>query len=263
MIPALIIVFREGFEAFLGVAVILAFLQKADRTWLRPAVYAGIAVSVVLSGALGYLMSLNQSPLLEGILGVVAVAFVVTFVIQVWRAASRMRREVEARVEARSSGGSRLKAMVGIFLFTVLMVTREGMEAAMMLIQVRSAPSFLLGSVVGLVAAAALSWAWVRLGRRVDVRRFFQVTGLFLLLFACQIAVYSVHEFSEAGVLPASEAIGAATENFSPVGKYGKWSSVVIVAGCALWLGAVSLVDRRRRERVRIPTVHDFAQKEQ
>lgn len=60
MLPALIIVFREGFEAFLSVAVILAYLKKTDRNRLRPAVYAGIAVSLVLSGALGYVLSLNQ-----------------------------------------------------------------------------------------------------------------------------------------------------------------------------------------------------------
>lgn len=85
MLPALIIVFREGFEAFLSVAVILAFLKKTDRNHLRPAVYAGAVVSLVLSGALGYVLSLNQSPLWEVILGIVAVILVVTFVIQVWK----------------------------------------------------------------------------------------------------------------------------------------------------------------------------------
>ena len=61
MLPALIIVFREGFEAFLTVAIIFAFLRKTGRDWLRPAVYAGIVTSVIASFALGYvLMRLSQ-----------------------------------------------------------------------------------------------------------------------------------------------------------------------------------------------------------
>ena len=51
MIPALIIVFREGFEAFLTVAIIFAFLRKTGRDWLRPAVYAGIVTSIAASFA--------------------------------------------------------------------------------------------------------------------------------------------------------------------------------------------------------------------
>ncbi len=247
MVPAFIVVFREGFEAFLSVAVILAFLQKSGRTWLRPSVYSGVAASVIASGVLGYLLSQNQSPFWEGVFGIVAVVLVVTFVIQVWRMAPTMRRDVELRVNVSSSSASRVKAVIGVFLFTVLMVTREGMEAAMILIQVRSAPRFLAGALLGLAGAAALSWTWARFGHRINVKRFFQVTGAFLLLFALQIAIYSIHEFSEAGVLPASEAISDATEIYSPAGKYGKWFSVVIVAGCALWLGSASILDRRRR----------------
>ena len=61
MIPALIIVFREGFEAFLSVAIILAYLRKTGRDSLRPAVYAGIVASIVASFALGWwLMRVNS-----------------------------------------------------------------------------------------------------------------------------------------------------------------------------------------------------------
>ena len=70
MLPALIIIFREGFESFLAVAIIFAYLRKSGRDSLRPAVYWGVAVSVVTSLVLGYyLMRINES-LWEGILGV-------------------------------------------------------------------------------------------------------------------------------------------------------------------------------------------------
>src|SRR5947199_151550 len=77
MIPALIIVFREGFEAFLSVAIILAYLRKTGRESLRPAVYAGIVTSIVASFALGWwLMRVSErQSLIEGIIGLVLLLF--------------------------------------------------------------------------------------------------------------------------------------------------------------------------------------------
>ena len=243
MLPALIIVFREGFEAFLSVAIILAYLRKTGRDSLRPAVHWGIGVSIVASFGLGWvLMRVNQS-LWEGILGVVAAVLVATFVVHVWRAAPHMKQDMEARLETATSANSPALAVAGVFGFTVLMVTREGMETALMLIQVRNS-RFILGSLLGIGAAAAMSWAWAHYGHRLNIKRFFQVTGLFLLLFTVQILFYAVHEFSEAGLLPNSEAIHNATEPFSPVGVYGKWFTVVMVGFCGAWLAAASLKDR-------------------
>src|SRR5881275_3121570 len=205
MLPALIIVFREGFEAFLTVAIIFAFLRKTGRDWLRPAVYAGIVTSIVASFALGwFLMRVSEhQSLIEGILGVVAAVLVASFVVHVWRVAPRMKGDMERRLDSYSSTTSRFLAVAGVFAFTLLMVTREGMETALMLIQVRNG-RFILGSLLGILAAAGMSWAWAHYGHRINVRRFFQVTGLFLLLFTVQIVFYSIHEFSEAELLPNS-----------------------------------------------------------
>ena len=246
MLPALVIVFREGFEAFLTVAIIFAFLRKTGRDWLRPSVYAGIVTSVAASFALGWvLMRVNQS-LWEGILGLVAAVLVASFVVHVWRTAPRMKGDMEQRLETASSPASRALAVAGVFIFTVLMVTREGMETALMLIQVKNT-RFILGSLLGIVAAAAMSWAWAHYGHRIDLKRFFQVTGMFLLLFTAQIVFYAIHELSEAEVLPNSEAIHTATEPFSPVGVYGKWFSILMVGVCAAWLLAASMKDRFQR----------------
>jgi high-affinity iron transporter len=247
MLNALIIVFREGFEAFLTVAIIFAYLRKTGRDWLRPAVYWGIAVSVVASFALGWLLQTVNQPMWEGILGLVAAVLVASFVIHVWRTAPRMKKNMESHMETHSSHRSRIVAIAAVFGFTVLMVTREGMETALMLIQVRQA-HFWLGCGLGIAAAAAMSWAWAHYGHRINIRRFFQVTGLFLLLFTVQIVFYSIHEFSEAEMLPHSEAIHVATEPYSPVGVYGRWFSVVMVGACAAWLAGASLIDRVRTQ---------------
>jgi len=248
MLPALIIVFREGFEAFLTVAIILAYLRKTGREWLRPAVYWGIAASVIASLVLGWeLMRVNQS-LWEGVLGIVAAVLVASFVVHVWRTAPHMKRDMETHLETASTHSSRLLATAAVFGFTLLMVTREGMETALMLIQVRNG-RFIIGSLLGIGAAALMSWAWAHYGHRINVKRFFQVTGLFLLLFTVQIVFYAIHEFSEAGLLPNSEAIHNATEPFSPVGVYGKWFSVLMVGICAAWLITMSMKDRFERSR--------------
>jgi len=253
MLAALIIVFREGFEAFLTVAIIFAFLRKTGRDWLRPAVYWGIAASIVASFALGWeLMRISdKQSLWEGILGLVAAVLVASFVVHVWRTAPRMKGDMERSLERASTHASPFLANAAVFGFTLLMVTREGMETALMLIQVRTG-RFILGSLLGIGAAALMSWAWAHYGHRINLKRFFQVTGLFLLLFTAQIVFYSIHELSEAGVLPNSEAIHNATEPFSPVGVYGRWFSVLMVGLCAVWLIGVSMKDRIERSRAMV-----------
>ncbi|HEX7809240.1 MAG TPA: FTR1 family protein, partial [Thermoanaerobaculia bacterium] len=221
MIQALVIVFREGFEAFLAVAIIVAYLRKTNRDWLRPAVWWGIAVSVIASAALGWWLKTNSAhqPLYEGVLALVAAVLVITFVIHVWRIAPRMKQTVEWRLETHAAKGSTTLAWLGVFGVTTLMITREGMETALMLIQVQSS-QFALGVALGLAGAAAMSWAWAHFGHRINMKRFFQVTGLFLLMFAVQIFFYAIHEFSEAEILPNSAAIHEATEPYSADGRY-------------------------------------------
>jgi high-affinity iron transporter len=248
MLQALIIVFREGFESFLTVAIIFAYLKKTGRTWLRPAVWWGIAVAVLASAGLGYLLQSVNQPLWEGVLGLVAAVLVATFVVHIWRIAPRMKRDMETKIEAHAAKGSTFWASLGIFGLTLLMITREGMETALLLIQVPPG-RFWLGCGLGLLAAVAMSWGWGHFGHRVNVKRFFQVTGLFLLLFTIQIVFHAIHEFSEAELLPNSEAIHTATEPYSSDGRYALWIMFGMVAICALWLAGVTLLDRARARR--------------
>ena len=251
MLNAMIIVFREGFEAFLTVAIILAYLRKTGRDHLRPSVYWGIGVSVVASFALGFVLRQVNQPLWEGILALVAAFLVATFVIHMWRVAATMKTEMEQQLEKHATKGSTALAHLGVFGFTLLMITREGMETALMLIQVRQG-NFILGAFLGLAAAAAMSWLWAHYGYRINIKRFFQVTGLFLLMFTVQIIFYAIHEFSEAEILPNSEAIHNATEPFSADGRYALWITAAMLGLCALWLVGSVVADRFRQQRVAV-----------
>src|SRR6476646_9594909 len=273
MLNSFIIVMREGFESFLLVAVILSYLRKSGQKWLSSAVYVAIAAALTSSAALGYLLKqgvedlglerhfgttiggylgqfLGNESLREGILGVVAMVMVGSLVIYMWRTGPKVQQRMRTRLDAVSSRSSRLAAVAGVFLFTFLMITREGMETALMLLQVHGS-EVLTGALLGLGAAAGFAWGWAKFGHLINVKRFFQVTGIFLLLFMLQVGVYSFHEFSEAELLPNSEFLHAATEKFSPDGLYGKWFSPLMILICALWLLGSYGIDRLKVVRHR------------
>ena len=266
MLNSFIIVLREGFESILLVAIILSFLRKAGHRWLTSSVYLAIAVGLSASLGLGYLLKTGvddariesmfgttfgayvsqffaNEALREGILGVIAILMVASLVIYMWRSGPKVQERMRQRLSEVSSKKSRLAALAGVFLFTFLMITREGMETALLLMQVRDG-QVVTGALLGLCAACAFAWAWARFGHLINIRRFFQVTGIFLLLFMVQVGIYSFHEFSEAGLLPNSEFLHEATEKFSPDGLYGKWFSVVMVLICAFWLIGGWFMDR-------------------
>lgn len=236
MFQAFVIVLREAFEAFLIVSLIVAYLKKTGRESLLPPVWWGVLVSVVASVAMGFLLARGvNEPLWEGILGVVAAVMVTSLVVHMWRQAAHMKQDMEGRLKEISSRPSTRLAAWGVFLFTVFMITREGMETALLLIQVPQREVF-AGIALGILSTAAFAWLWVRFSELINLKLFFQVTGIFLLLFVAQIMIYSVHEFSESGLIPNSEAFHLATEPFSPSGLYGKWFAVATVAICAGWL---------------------------
>jgi len=110
--------------------------------------------------------------------------------------------------------------------------------------------------VLGVIGAIAISWAWVHVGHLINVRRFFQVTAIFLMLFMVQIGIYSFHEFSEAGILPNSAVLHEATESLSPTGIYGSWFSIIAIGLCAIWLAVAYVSDSLRKK-----TIKDIDQK--
>jgi high-affinity iron transporter len=259
MLNAFIIVLREGFEAFLIVAIIFAYLRKTGQKSLTPAVYTAIAASLAISAGLGYWFyqaaeGVNQA-LWEGVLGLVAIVLVATLIVHMRRIGPKLKQLMHEKLDVAVAGRPGWLAFVGVFIFTVLMITREGMETALLLLQIKDQRQLLIGAVLGLTAASLLALAWARYGHLINLKRFFQVTSLFLVLFLAQIAIYTFHEFSEAGLLPNSEALHAATEVWSPDGKYGQWFSLTIVVACIVWLIGAFIADRSRRvNEVNVPS---------
>ena len=236
MSQAFVIMLREGFEAFLIISITASYLKKTDRLFLMPAVWWGLFVAVLASTGMGFLLAQGvNEPLWEGTLGLVAAVFVTSLVIHMWKHGAQEKKEMEKRLGDIAQRPSKAKELFGVFVFTVFMVAREGMETALMLIQVPQGHVF-AGVALGLLATIAYCYLWVKFSAHINVKLFFQVTGIFLLLFVAQILIYSIHEFSESGVIPNSEAFHLATEPFSPDGIYGRWFGPATVLICASWL---------------------------
>ena len=236
MLQAFVITLREGLEAFLIVAISLAYLRKSGRRELTGAVHLGIVAAVVLSALGGYLLynAANQE-LFEGPLALLAAVSVTWMVVHMWRAGRHMKRDIEGRL-ASSTGKAAAGAFAGVFLFTVLMVTREGMETALLLMQLKETLNLVIGAALGVAGAAALAALWSKYGHRVNLGLFFQVTAIFLFVFVIQLLIFGVHEMSEQNLLPFSGPIHEATESWGPDSAFGHALTYMLVLLPAGWL---------------------------
>ena len=250
MLQAFVITLREGLEAFLIIAISLAYLRKSQRSELIPAVHWGIAASVVLSVAAGWLFfqAKNQA-LWEGILALAAAVSVASLTIHMWRHAKRIKRHIEGHLQ-NSTLKSRSAAFAGVFLFTLLMITREGMETALLMgtlvFQMHAPADMMIGAIGGMALAAFVASLWSRYGHRVNLGLFFQVTAVFLMIFVVQLLIYGFHELTEANIFPYSEPLHIATEPYGPDGLYGKYLTYLLVLMPMAWLAFASMFGGRK-----------------
>jgi high-affinity iron transporter len=209
-------------------------------------------VSVALSVVAGFLLAqANNQALWEGVLAIVAALLVASLTTHMWRAGKRMKKEIEGRLEASSVKIGRA-AFFGVFGFTLLMITREGMETALLMTQLIftvKSTEVIIGATAGTICAASIAWLWSRYGYRVNLSRFFQVTAVFLLVFVVQLLIYGFHELTEANIFPNSQPLHDATEAYGPDGIYGQYLTYLLVLLPLAWLAIASLVGRNQSHR--------------
>ena len=250
MLQAFVVTLREGLEAFLIVAISLAYLRKSGRRELVPAVHWGIALSILISigAAILFERAANHS-LWEGLLAVVAALSVASLTVHMWRTARRIKTDIEGHLSA-SALKSGAAAFAGVFAFTLLMITREGMETALLvgtLLFQHTSTSIIVGATIGTLAAAFVAWLWSHYGHRVNLSLFFQVTAVFLLIFVVQLLIYGFHELMEANIFPYSEPLHLATEPYGPDGRFGQYLSYLLVMLPLGWLVMSGLFSQRSR----------------
>ncbi len=210
MLVPFLIMLREGVEAALIVGIVAGYLKQTGHAAWMPAVWVGILLAVALSLFVGAALQIASAEfpqkaqeLFEAIVGLVAVFVLTTMVFWMRKAARSIKAELHASIDsalAASGGGAKGWALVGMVFFAV---AREGLESVFFLLAVfqqSSGAAAPLGALLGIAAAIAIGWGIYAGGLRLDLRRFFRWTGIFVLIVAAGILAGSVRALHEAGV---------------------------------------------------------------
>jgi len=208
-----VVVLREGFEASLVVGIVLAFLDRTGRRDGFGVVWGGVAAALVLSLAVGAALFAvgaelegSSEAIFEGVVMLVAAGLLTWMIFWMRSRARTLRREIEGRTQAALDAGS----AVGLALVVFIGVAREGVETALFLFSAVEGSSpvvSLVASLLGGAAAVGLGYLFYRGSHRLNLRTFFTVTSVLLLLFAGYLLASGLHELAEAGVFPESEAL--------------------------------------------------------
>jgi high-affinity iron transporter len=199
---------REGLEMVLIVSVLVAYLVRTGRRRHLVPVWAGVAGAAALSVGFGWLLSYVSSTVLGGpgqelfdaITSTVAVALVTWMVFWMRRTARKISGELRGRLD--DAIGLGVGAVVGI---AFLAVVREGLETTLLFFasaQGATTASPVLGLAGGLLTAVVAGVGLYLGAIRINLSRFFTVSGVLLVLVAAGIFKYAVHDFQESGVLP-------------------------------------------------------------
>ncbi|MEW2503859.1 iron uptake transporter permease EfeU [Amycolatopsis sp. NPDC047767] len=209
LFSSLLIGMREGLEAALVVSILVAFLVKTDRRaalrWVWPGVAAAVVVSVAVGAVLTYTtanLTFEHQELVGGVLSIVAVAFVTVMIFWMRTAARHISAELRGKMENALKLGP-----AAIVLVSFLSVGRESLETSVFFyasVQTARGDTALplLGFTAGIVIAVALAWLLYRGALRFDLGKFFKVTGVLLVFVAAGVLGYGLHDLQEGAFLP-------------------------------------------------------------
>ncbi|WP_414618732.1 FTR1 family iron permease [Calothrix sp. CCY 0018] len=210
-LPTFLVTLREGVEAALVVGIVLAMLGKAKQSRLNPWVYAGVGVGIIISGLIGILFaSIIQAagvinpeyapivkPLMEAVFSVIAIAMLSWMLLWMTKQAKFMKAEVEGAVQEALKADS--KAGWGVFTLVLIAVVREGFETVLFLasnFQEGLVPT--VGAILGITTATLIGALIFQWGVKINIRQFFQVMGIFLVLIVAGLVVGGLRKFDQA-----------------------------------------------------------------
>ncbi len=209
MLPSYLLSLREGIEAALIIGIVIGALRKIRRTDLAPALWWGVLSAAAVSVLAAVLLTLfglelegPAEKIYEGATMLLAAGILTWMIFWMSQQARTLKTELEEGVsKAAASTGRR-----AIFWLAFVAVVREGVELALFLTASIFATDVLqtaIGAALGLGTAVLLGWSIFAAIVRLDLRRFFQATGILLILFAAGLVAHGVHEFNEVNLIPA------------------------------------------------------------
>lgn len=208
MLPSFLIMLREGIEAALIVGIIAGYLARTGRSAWLPTVWVGVLLAVALSLfvgagviAVGAQFPQKTQELFEAIVGILAVVILISMVFWMRKAARSIRQTMEHDIDAAlADARGPAWALIGMTFFAV---AREGLESVFFLLalfQQSPGPAAPLGALLGVGAAILMGVGIYRGGVRLDLRRFFRWTGVFIILVAAGLASSVLRNLHEAGI---------------------------------------------------------------
>jgi high-affinity iron transporter len=218
---------REGLEAALVVSILLTFLVRAERRDRIVALWAGVAVAVVVSFGFGAVlhftsasMSFEAQEAFGGFLSIVAVGFVTWMVFWMKRASRTIKGDLHQKMQSALELGA-----AGVFLAALLAVGREGLETALFLYPTfqaqgsGAAPA--IGAVLG-IGTAVVAGVFIYRGTvRMNLAAFFKFTGAALIVIAAGVLAYGVHDLQEAGIVPGLNTLAWDLQGYDVTSWYG------------------------------------------
>jgi high-affinity iron transporter len=208
LLSSYILSLREGLEAALIIGMVLGALRQMHRQDLSASVWLGAGSAALLSLAtavlltrLGLELKDPAEAIFEAITMLLAAGLLTWMIFWMSKQARHLKSNLESGVQAASRTGK-----WSLFGLAFLAVLREGVELALFLAAAAfssSAPQTAPGALLGLGSAALLGWFLFASTLRLDLRRFFQVTGVLLIFFAAGLVAHGLHEFNQLGWVPS------------------------------------------------------------
>jgi high-affinity iron transporter len=244
MLQTFVITLREGVEAALVIAITVAWLRKTGRMDLMPTVYRAVISAVIACFLAAFAFSKIEynEDAYEGWVLLISAVFVFSMVIWMNRHGGKLKGEIETRLQ-KDTGESGSRS--GVFLFVFLMIFREGVETVLMLFgTVRLDTSGILnvlGGILGIGLAVLFGISFVRGTIRINLKQFFQMTTVILMVVVVQLVITGLHELSESQILPASP------REMAIIGPVVKNDTFFFVTILALALAMILLEWRKRK----------------
>lgn len=208
MLPSFLLSLREGLEAALIIGIVLGALYKLNRTELSSMIWWGAGLATLLSiiaaiflMAIGTRLEGKAEAIYEGIAMLMAAGLLTWMIFWMQKQAGSIKGELESDVRKAVFGNNGS----ALFFIAFLAVGREGLELALFLTAATFTSEALItlpGAVLGLATAACLGYLLFSGTRRLNLKAFFLVTNLLLILFAAGLVAHGVHELNEASLIP-------------------------------------------------------------
>ena len=212
----------QGLQAFLPMVFCLAWFRRTgDEAPLTGMRWGIVAAFPATAAAAYWFHTSNRQAVWEASLATVALALAIWFARRIWQGLPSSLTDAESR--------PRHFYALAFALAATLIITRQTMEIAIVsaaALQLRALDP-LLAIISGAAVSLTVTALWWSIGRRLANAALCNATCVFAVLFVGQVAMYAFHESAEAGLLPWSQVLHAATEPYGPDGVYGRYVSAL------------------------------------